>query len=178
MRRVGKGFSGVETPLFENMLAVRAVDAEEEVQVPAQDDVAQEHVIEEIATEVVPPTPTSPLPSSPVIPSTPPYQSPFSPSPQAAEGSSRLVQQVLDKCSALVIRVEGLETANAAQQLEIIKLKARVKKLERINKKVGISQRVESLEDVENVFNQGRISVDMETNEGIKLKVDQEKGVE
>nr|GFB68160.1 hypothetical protein [Tanacetum cinerariifolium] len=57
--RVGKGFSGVETPLFENMLAIRAVDAEEEVQVPTQDDVVQEHVIEEIATKVVPPTPTS-----------------------------------------------------------------------------------------------------------------------
>nr|GFC53175.1 hypothetical protein [Tanacetum cinerariifolium] len=33
------------------MLAVRAVNAEEEVQVPAQDDVVQEYVIEEIATE-------------------------------------------------------------------------------------------------------------------------------
>nr|GFA02890.1 hypothetical protein [Tanacetum cinerariifolium] len=169
-------------------LAVRAVDAEEEVQVPAQDDVVQEHVIEEIANEVVRPTPTSPLPSSPVIPSTPPHQSPSSPPPQAAEGSSRLVQQVLDKCPALVIRVKGLETANAAQQLEIIKLKARVKKLERFNKvkssklrrlkKVGTSQRVESSEDEEKVFNQGRISVDMETNEGIELEVDQEKGAE
>nr|GEZ96751.1 hypothetical protein [Tanacetum cinerariifolium] len=69
------------------------VDAEEEVQVPAQDDVVQEHVIEEIATEVVPPTPTSPLPSSPVIPSTTPYQSPSPPQPQAAEGSSQLIQQ-------------------------------------------------------------------------------------
>nr|GFC01115.1 hypothetical protein [Tanacetum cinerariifolium] len=59
---------GVEIPLFENMLAVRAVDAEEEVQVPAQNDVVQEHVTEEIATEVVPPTPTSPSPLSPVIP--------------------------------------------------------------------------------------------------------------
>nr|GFB67225.1 hypothetical protein [Tanacetum cinerariifolium] len=57
------------------------------------------------------------------------------PSPsQAAEGSSILVQQVLDKCSALVLRVEGLESANTAQQLEILKLKARVKKLERLNK--------------------------------------------
>nr|GFD37406.1 hypothetical protein [Tanacetum cinerariifolium] len=37
-------------------------------------------------------------------------------------------------CSALVHRVEGLESANTAQQLEIIKLKARVKKLERLNK--------------------------------------------
>nr|GFB52980.1 hypothetical protein [Tanacetum cinerariifolium] len=161
--RVGKGFSGVETPLFENMLAVRAIDAEEEVQVSAQDDVGQEHVIEEIATEVVPPNPTSPSPSSLVILSTPPHQSPSPPQPQAAEGSSQLVQQ-------------------------IIKLKARVKKLERINKikssklrrlkKVGTSQRVESSEDVENVFNQGRISVDMKTDEGIKLEVDQEKNAE
>nr|GFB52510.1 hypothetical protein [Tanacetum cinerariifolium] len=190
MRRVGKGFSGVETPLFENILAVRAVDAEEEVQVLAQDDVVQEHVIEEIATEVVLPTPTSPSPSSPVIPSTPPHQSPSPPQPQAAEGSSHLVQQVLEKCSALVLRVEGLKTANAAQQLEIIKLKARVKKLERLNKvnssklrrlkKVSTSQRIVSSDDVENVFNQGRMSVDMETDKGIELEVDQEKstGVE
>nr|GEY86060.1 glutamic acid-rich protein-like [Tanacetum cinerariifolium] len=51
--RVGKGCSGIETPLFENMLEIREVDAEEEV-------------------------------------------------------SSILVQQVLEKCSALVHRVEGL----------------------------------------------------------------------
>nr|GEX00812.1 hypothetical protein [Tanacetum cinerariifolium] len=153
MRRVGKGFSGVETPFFENMLADRAVDAEEEVQVPAQDDIVQEHVIEEIATEVVLPTPTSPSPSSPVIPSTPPHQSPSLPQQQAAA--------------------------------EIVKLKARMKKLKRINKvkssklrrlkKVGTSQRAESLKDVENVFNQGRMSADIETDEGIELEVDQEK---
>nr|GEU87312.1 hypothetical protein [Tanacetum cinerariifolium] len=185
---VGKGFSEVETPLFENMLVVRVVDAEEEVQVPAQDDVVQEHVTEEINNDVVQPTPTSPLPSSPVIPSSPPRQSPSPPQTQAAEGSSQLFQQVLNTCSALVLRVEGLETANAAQQLEIIKLKDRVKKLERLNKvkssklrhlkKVGTSQRVESSEDVENVFNQGRKSVDMETDEGIELEVDQEKCAE
>nr|GEW24055.1 hypothetical protein [Tanacetum cinerariifolium] len=97
-----------ETPLFENMLAVRAVDAEEEVQVSHQDDVVQKHVIEEIATEVVPPTPTSPSPSSPV----------------------------------------------------------------------GTSQRIKSSDDVEKVFNQGRITVDMKTNEGIDLEVDQEKSDE
>nr|GFB01633.1 hypothetical protein [Tanacetum cinerariifolium] len=72
--------------------------------------------------------------------------------------SSHLVQQVLNKCSALVLRVKGLENANAAQQLEIIKLKARVKKLERLNKE--------------------RMSVDMETDEGIELEVDQEKDAE
>nr|GEY77533.1 hypothetical protein [Tanacetum cinerariifolium] len=128
MQRVGKGFSGVETPLFENMLAVKDVDAEDEVQVPAQGDDVYEHVAE----------------------------------------------------------VEGLENANAAQQLEIVKLKARVKKLEKLNKvkssklrrlrKVGTSQR--SSDDVENVFNQGRISVDMDQDEGIKLVADQEKDVE
>nr|GEZ57767.1 hypothetical protein [Tanacetum cinerariifolium] len=184
MRRVGKGFSEVETPLFENMLEVREVDAEEEVQVPAQDDVDQENVTELIADDVA--QPTSPLPSSLVIPSSPPHQSPRPPPPQAAEGSSLLVQQVLDKCSALVLRIEGLETANTAQQLEILKLKARVKKLERLNKvkspklgrlkKVGTSQRIESSEDLENVFNQEMINVDID--EGIELVVDQEKDAE
>nr|GEU83582.1 hypothetical protein [Tanacetum cinerariifolium] len=74
MKRVGKEFSGVKTPLFENVLAVRAVDVEEEVHVPAQDDVVQENVKEEVATDVVPPTPTSPSSPSPVIPSSPPHQ--------------------------------------------------------------------------------------------------------
>nr|GEX82747.1 hypothetical protein [Tanacetum cinerariifolium] len=91
--------------------------------------------------------------------------------------------QVLDKCSALVLRIEGLESANTAQQLEILKLKAKVKKLERLNKvkssklrrlkKVGTSQCIESSEDEKNVFNQGRISVDID--EGIELVDDQEK---
>nr|GFD30024.1 hypothetical protein [Tanacetum cinerariifolium] len=177
--RVGKGFSGVETPLFETMLAVRDIAEEAEAKIPTQDDDVQEHAKEEVATDVVSPTPTSPSPSSPVIPSLPPHQSPFPPQPQATEGSSHLVQQVLDKCSALVLRVERLENANATQQLEIIKLKAMVKKLERLNKvkssklrrlkKVGTSQRIESSDEVENVFNQGRMSVDMETDEGVEL---------
>nr|GFB74573.1 hypothetical protein [Tanacetum cinerariifolium] len=159
------------------MLEVREVDAEEEVQVPAHDDVAQENVTKEIANDAA--QPSSPLPPSPVIPSSPPHQSPRPPPPQAAEGSSILVQQVLDKCSALVLRVEGLD----AQQLEILKLKARVKKLERLNKvkssklrrlkKAGTSQRIESSKDEDNVFNQGRMGVDI--NEGIELVDDQEK---
>nr|GEZ39512.1 hypothetical protein [Tanacetum cinerariifolium] len=111
--RVGKGFSGVETPLFQTMLAVRDIVEEAKAQVPAQDDDVHEHVAEEVATDVVPPTPTSPSPSSPIIPSTPPHQSPCPPQPQDTE---------------------GLENANAAQQLEIVKLKARVKKLEKLNK--------------------------------------------
>nr|GEX11396.1 ribonuclease H-like domain, reverse transcriptase, RNA-dependent DNA polymerase [Tanacetum cinerariifolium] len=179
MRRVGKGFSGIETPLFESMLAVRDVAEEAEAQVPAQGDDVQEHAIEEVVTDVVPPTPTSPSPSSPVIPSSPPHQPPCPPQSQDAEGSSLLFQQVFDTCSALALRVEGLENDKAAQQLEILKLKARLKKLEKINKvkssklrwlkKVGTSQRVDSSDDMENVFNQGRIIVDMDQDKGIEL---------
>nr|GEX39217.1 hypothetical protein [Tanacetum cinerariifolium] len=130
IRRVGKGFLGVETPLFEK----------------------------EVATDVVLPTPTSPSPSSPVISSSPPHQSPCPPQPQDAKGSSHLFQQVLDTCSAYAHRVEVLENDKVAQQLEIVKLKARVKKLEKLNK--------------------GRISVDMDQDEGIELVVDHEKDVE
>nr|GEU51922.1 hypothetical protein [Tanacetum cinerariifolium] len=151
MRRVGKG---IETPLFETMLAVSDIAEKAEAQVPAQGDDVREHVAEEVANDVVPPTPTSPSPSSPIIQSLPPYQSPCPPQQKDAEGSSQLFQQ-------------------------IVKLKARVKKLERLNKvkssklrrlkKVGTSQRAESSDDVENVFNQGRNIVDMDQDEGIEL---------
>nr|GEW12251.1 hypothetical protein [Tanacetum cinerariifolium] len=130
---VRKGFSGVETPLFENMLAVRDIAEEAEAQVPAQGDDVQEHAAEEVATNVISPIPTSPSPSSPVIPSSPPHQPPCLPQPQDAE---------------------------AAQQQEIVKLKARVKKLEKINKVKSSKLR--------------RLKKD----EGIELVVDQEKDAE
>nr|GEZ21884.1 hypothetical protein [Tanacetum cinerariifolium] len=112
IRRVGKGFSGVETPLFEGMLDVRQ---------PAGEDV----------------------------------------------------------CSTLTRRVENLENDKADQKLEIIKQKARVKKLEMANKvkslklrrlrKVGASRRVKSSDDMEDVFNQGRMIDDIDKDEGIEL---------
>nr|GFA63626.1 hypothetical protein [Tanacetum cinerariifolium] len=108
MQRVGKGFSGVETSLFESMLAVSDVAEKAEAQVPGQGDDVQEHAAKEVATNAVPPTPTSPSPSSPV----------------------------------------------------------------------GTSQRVESSDDVENVFNQGRMIVDMDQDQGIEQVTDQEKDAE
>nr|GEY43996.1 hypothetical protein [Tanacetum cinerariifolium] len=84
-------------------------------------------------------------------------------------------QQVLDTCAALIRRVEHLEHDNVAQKLEIVKLQARVKKLEKSNKvksskfrrlrKVRASRRVESSDDMEDVFNQGRM-----INEGSSFK--------
>nr|GFB63418.1 hypothetical protein [Tanacetum cinerariifolium] len=86
-----------------------------------------------------------------------------------------------DVLDALAHRVEVLENDKVAQQLEIVKLKARVKKLEKLNKvkssklrrlkKVGTSQRVESSDDVENVFNQGRITVEVVTTAKLMTKV-------
>nr|GEW35267.1 reverse transcriptase domain-containing protein [Tanacetum cinerariifolium] len=134
MRRVGKGFSRVETPLFESMLAVRDVAEEVEAHVPTQGDDVQEPAAEEVATDIVLPTPTSPSPSSPVIPSSPPYQPPCPTQPQAAK---------------------GLENDKAAQQLEIVKLKARVKKLEKINKvKSSKLRRLKKDEGIERVADQ------------------------
>nr|GFD56003.1 hypothetical protein [Tanacetum cinerariifolium] len=57
MRRVGKGFSGVETPLFEGMLVAREIAKEEiaKEQVQADDAVAaavQETVAEDVAKDV------------------------------------------------------------------------------------------------------------------------------
>nr|GEW81608.1 hypothetical protein [Tanacetum cinerariifolium] len=125
--RVGKGFSGVETPLFEGMLAVRQPAEEELVDDQVQVDAAVE---ENVAED----------------------------------------------------RVENLEKDNAAQKLVIIKLKARVKRLEMANKvkssklrrlrKVGASKQVASSDDMENVFNQGRMIDDMDKDEGIELVKD------
>nr|GEZ09232.1 reverse transcriptase domain-containing protein [Tanacetum cinerariifolium] len=141
MRRVGKCFSGVETPLFEGMLVVREITEEgiAEEQVQADDAVAaavQETVAEDVANEAISSTPTPlilPSPPSHDIPSTSqvqslphqqPQSSPHAP-PQGAKFLTHLFQQVLYTCSALTRRVENLKHDKAAQKLEIIKLKAR-----------------------------------------------------
>nr|GEX75788.1 ribonuclease H-like domain-containing protein [Tanacetum cinerariifolium] len=111
IRRVGKGFSGVETPLFEGMLVARQLGeeglAEEQVQA---DDVIGAAVQENVAHDVIPSPPSHDIPSP-------------------------------------------------SQKLEIIKLKARVKRLEKANmvkssklrrlRKVGESRRIESSDDME-----------------------------
>nr|GEV52214.1 reverse transcriptase domain-containing protein [Tanacetum cinerariifolium] len=185
-------FAGVDTPLFESMLAARAI-AEEGIvgeQVQADDAVTaavQETVAEDVVNEAIPSPPSHDIPSTSQVQSSPPQQPQSSPQapPQGAEFSTHLFQQVLDTCSALTRRVENLEHDKAARKLEIIKLKARVKRLERANKvkssklrrlkKVGTSQRIESSDDMEDVFNQGRMIDDLDKDEGIELVVDQVK---
>nr|GFB63774.1 hypothetical protein [Tanacetum cinerariifolium] len=74
-----------------------------------------------------------------------------------------LLQEVLDACAALTRRVEHLEHNKVAQALDIIKLKRRVKKLERGNKvKVLKLRRLQK----------GRMIVDLDKDDAIDLMDD------
>nr|GEU81406.1 putative reverse transcriptase domain-containing protein [Tanacetum cinerariifolium] len=173
MRRVGKGCSGVETPLFEGML----VEGEPEVQGDAKeqvqdnvDDAAQgadtavlgDDVQDQSIPSPTPPTPPQQqlqdIPSTSQVQSPPPQpQSPPPTQPQGADFPMNLLQEALDACAALTRRVEHLEYDKVAHDLKIIKLKTRVKKLEKANKvkalklrrlrKVGTSERVDTSDD-------------------------------
>nr|GEW86897.1 hypothetical protein [Tanacetum cinerariifolium] len=89
---VGKGCSGVETPLFEGMLVVREPKEQGDAEEQGSDDNAAEEPVTTVDDEA------------------------------------------LDTCAALTRRVEHLEHDKVAKNLEITKLKTRVKKLERANK--------------------------------------------
>nr|GEX75649.1 retrovirus-related Pol polyprotein from transposon TNT 1-94 [Tanacetum cinerariifolium] len=79
MRRVGKGFSGVETPLFEGMLAVRQPAEEEVAEAQVQVDAVvaaaiEENVPEDVAHDAIPSPPPHDIPSPSQEPSLPPQQ--------------------------------------------------------------------------------------------------------
>nr|GEU97755.1 hypothetical protein [Tanacetum cinerariifolium] len=114
MRRVGKGCSGVETPLFEGMIVEQSVGE-------GANEVHDEGVhAAGVATEAQPTSPRQqPQPS------------------QDVEISMDLLQNLLETCITITRRVENLEQDKIAQALEITKLKQRVKKLERRNKLKG-----------------------------------------
>nr|GEU65867.1 uncharacterized mitochondrial protein AtMg00810-like [Tanacetum cinerariifolium] len=166
MRRVGKGFLGVETPLFEGIL-VAVLPAEEglvadQVLVDAAVAAAVDaHVAEDVSHDAIPSPPPHVIPSPSQEPSLPPQQQQSSPQapPQDAEFPSQL-QQVLN----LKARVKKLEKANKIKSLKLRHLR-----------KVGTSKRVESSDDMEDVFNQGRMIADMDMNEGIELVKDAEE---
>nr|GEX05821.1 hypothetical protein [Tanacetum cinerariifolium] len=114
IRRVGKGFSGVEMPLFEGMLADRQPVEEELVADQVQVDAAvaatvEEIVVEDVSHDAIPSPPSHDIPSSSQEPSSPSQQPHVTP-PAPTQG------------------------ANFQQKLEIVKLKARVKKLEKTHK--------------------------------------------
>nr|GEX02508.1 hypothetical protein [Tanacetum cinerariifolium] len=69
-----------------------------------------------------------------------PSPTPPTPPPQPPQDIPSTSQEALDVCDALTRRVEHLEHDKVAKDLEITKLKTRVKKLERANKVAGDEQ--------------------------------------
>nr|GEZ42634.1 RNA-directed DNA polymerase homolog [Tanacetum cinerariifolium] len=160
MRRVRKGFSGVETSLFEGILAVGQPTEEELVdeQVQVDDVVAvavEENVVEDVTHDTISSPPPHDIPYPSQEPSSPPQQQQSSPQapPQDTEFPTQL-QQVLNAS------IKRLEKANMIKSSKLRRLR-----------KVGASRRVESSDDMEDVFNQGRMIDDSYMNEGIALEV-------
>nr|GFC15033.1 hypothetical protein [Tanacetum cinerariifolium] len=146
MRRVGKGFSEVETSLFEGMIADRQPAEEElgaqQVQVDAAvAAVVVEDVAEDVAHVDTPSPPYHGIPSPPQEPSSPP-QKPHVTPPAATQGEAF--------------------PATFQQRLEIVKLKERVKKLEKTDKVKSLNLRR---------LRKGRM---MNEDEGIELVKDAE----
>nr|GEW43363.1 putative ribonuclease H-like domain-containing protein [Tanacetum cinerariifolium] len=153
MRRVGKRFFRVETPLFEGMLVEQEVeegDADENVENVNVGDAAEGDV--------------------------------SAASDEDAGISMNLLQEVMDTYTALTRRVEQLKLDKIAQALEITKLKRRVKKLEKKNKvkvlklkrlkRVGSAQRIDTYNDtvMDDVSNQERMIADMDPNVDVVLE--------
>nr|GFD21226.1 hypothetical protein [Tanacetum cinerariifolium] len=148
--RIGKGFFGVDIPLFEGMIVAQQDD---DVSHKGATSVAVDDVPVAVDEPSIPlPTPTTqPLPplqkltfTLQVQPTIPPSPIAQPPSPQQqpqplkpshdAEILMDLLHSLLETCTTLTRRVEHLEHNKIAQTLEIKKLKQRVKKLERRNK--------------------------------------------
>nr|GEU75301.1 hypothetical protein [Tanacetum cinerariifolium] len=176
--------TGVETPLFASMLVQPQPQAveEEEVKMPI---------------DPTPPSPTtapSPPPQDPTpTPHATPYASPPQEQPTAtSESSMSLLNTLMETCAILSPKVVELEQDKHIQALEILKLKKRVKKLEKKKRlkhsglkrlrKVGTSQRVESSADIvvgaqEDASKQGGKIEAMDADKDITL-VDVEKDEE
>nr|GEY72436.1 hypothetical protein [Tanacetum cinerariifolium] len=148
MRWVEKGFSGVETPIFEGMLAARQLAKEglAEEQIQADDAVGvavQENVAEDGAD--------FPIHIQQVL--------------DVCSALTRRVENLEHDNTAqrleiikLQTRVKRLERAN----------KVKSSKLRRL-RKVGASRQVKSSDDMKDVFNQGRMIDDLDEDERIKL---------
>nr|GEW37841.1 hypothetical protein [Tanacetum cinerariifolium] len=143
--RVGKGFSRVETPLFEGMLVVGEIEE--------QGDAKEQDNVDDAA--------------------------------QRANTAVSGDDEALDACAALTRRVVNLKHDKVAQDLEITKLKTRIKKLKKANKvkalklrrlrKVGTSIRVKSSADTDmkDASNQGRMIAELDRDTGIALMDDE-----
>nr|GEW85575.1 ribonuclease H-like domain-containing protein [Tanacetum cinerariifolium] len=137
MRRVRKGFSGVETPLFASMLVQPQPQAKEGVEIPIA-PVPPSTTSAPSPTDLQDPTPTphatppqdQPQDQPPTPHDSPPQDQPTTPN----ESSMPLLTTLLETCATLSQKVVELEKDKYSQALEILQLKKRIKKLERKKK--------------------------------------------
>nr|GEV10872.1 hypothetical protein [Tanacetum cinerariifolium] len=177
MKRVGKGFSGVETPLFKGMLAEQVIEE-------GRDKKSMLKLIL-LLKEMI-------LLLTEMMLKNHPYHLPLHllhhhNHLKIVHQHPSLLQEALDACAALTRQVEHLEYDKVAQALEITKLKRRVKKLEKGNrvkvlklrrlKKVGTSQRIVTSENtvMDDASNQGRIIDDLDKDDVVALMDDKEE---
>nr|GFC23693.1 hypothetical protein [Tanacetum cinerariifolium] len=192
MRRVGKGFSGVETPLFKGMLVEQEIEEEADADEHAEevntgdaahgDDSAAHGEVPTFTEEPSIPSPTQPtpppqppqdIPLTSQVQQTPPQSpqvQPPSPPPQpqqVADFPMSLLREAIDACAALTKRVEHLEYDKVAQALKITKLKKRVKKLEKRNKvRVLKLRRLQRVGTSQRVDTSDDTMMDDESNQG------------
>nr|GEX53266.1 hypothetical protein [Tanacetum cinerariifolium] len=129
MRRVElvRDFFRVETPLFATMLVQPqppAAEEEDEVEVPNAPTTPSP------TTAPSPPLQdsiTTPSQAQPAPPSSPPQEQ----QTETSESSMTLLNTLMEKCATLSQKVAQLEQDKISQALEILKLKKRVKKLEK-----------------------------------------------
>nr|GEV07529.1 hypothetical protein [Tanacetum cinerariifolium] len=118
MRRVGKGFSGVETPLFASMMVQLQPQAEEEVKIPialAPPSTASAHSL----TDLQDPTPTPHATPPQDQPSTPHDSPPYEQQTTSHESSIPLLTTLMETCATLSQKVTELERDKYSQALKM-----------------------------------------------------------
>nr|GEV02926.1 hypothetical protein [Tanacetum cinerariifolium] len=164
IQRVCKGFSGVDTPLFADMLVAQEVDEEGDAEVhgeevnagdTAEGDVSAAH--DEVPT--IAEEPSIPSPTPPTLPPQPSHDIP----------STSQVQPTQLQTPQLKRRVKKLERRN----------KVKVLKLRRLQK-VGTTQRVKISDEtvLDDVSNHGRMIVDMDQDADVVQEDDKEEAKE
>nr|GEV39129.1 putative ribonuclease H-like domain-containing protein [Tanacetum cinerariifolium] len=143
MRKVGKRFSRVDTPLFEGMIMAQQDD-------DIADKGAANVVVDDVPAAV----------DEPSIPSPPPTTQPPPPLQDLPSTLQDKIAQYLE-ITKLKQRVKKLERKN----------KLKVSKLRRL-KMVGTAQRVDTSDDIviDDVSKQGRIIASMDADEDVTLK--------
>nr|GEV13246.1 transposon Ty3-G Gag-Pol polyprotein [Tanacetum cinerariifolium] len=160
---IGKGFSGVETPLFATMLVQPHAAAEEE------DEEDEVHDAPKPPSPTHEPTPPSqePITSPPQAQSvTPPQAQPASPSSPPQEqptttstSDMTLLNTLMETCTTLSHKVAALEQDKVAQVLKILKLKQREGRIEAIDADEEITLEVNAAEPT--VFDDEEVTMTM-----------------